>query len=165
MKRWYVAHTRPKNEQRAIINLQRQGFEVYMPRYLTQRRHARRVETVSHPLFPRYIFIWTDPKIDPWRSINSTYGVLNIVAQGDTPQAVPEGIVDSLKSQEDATGIIQPTCNIFHPGQRLEVLHGPMAMHIGYFNRMSDTERVILLLILLGRQVNVTIPCGAVAAA
>ena len=165
MKRWYVAHTHPNNEQRAIINLQRQGFEIYMPQYLTQRRHARKVEMVTRPLFPRYIFIWTDPKIDPWRSINSTYGVSNIVAQGDAPQAVPDGIVDSLKSQEDPAGVIKPAPNIFYPGQRLEVLAGPMAMRIGYFQRVSDTERVILLLDLLGREVNVTIPRAAVAAA
>lgn len=165
MKRWYVAHTRPNNEQRAIVNLQRQGFEVYMPQYLAQRRHARRIEAVTRPLFPRYLFIWTDPQIDPWRSINSTYGVLNIIAHGDTPQAVPEGIVESLKSQEDAKGIIKTISNIFYPGQRLEILNGPMAMQIGCFQRMPDTERVVLLLNLLGRQVNVTIPCAAVVAA
>ena len=165
MKRWYVAHTRPNNEQRAIINLQRQGFEVYMPRYLAQRRHARKVETIARPLFPRYLFIRTDPKFEPWRSINSTYGISNIIARGDAPQAVPCGIVDSLKSQGDSAGIIRPAPNAFYPGQRLEILDGPMAMRIGYFQRMSDTERVVILLDLLGRNVNVRIHHAAVAAA
>jgi len=58
--RWYVAQTQPQAEFRAVANLERQGFETYLPRYLKRRRHARRIETIKAPLFPRYVFVRVD---------------------------------------------------------------------------------------------------------
>jgi transcriptional antiterminator RfaH len=56
---WYVVHTQVQGEDRADLNLRRQGFVTYLPRYLRARRHARRTETVARPLFPRYLSPWT----------------------------------------------------------------------------------------------------------
>ena len=47
MKRWYVAQTLVRSEETARLNLDRQGFEPYLPRYLRERRHARRREVVK----------------------------------------------------------------------------------------------------------------------
>ena len=47
--RWFVAHTQPNAEARAVLNLERQGFATYLPRYLKRRRHARRVDIFTHP--------------------------------------------------------------------------------------------------------------------
>ena len=57
---WYVVHTHPRAEAKALLNLDRQGFSCYLPRYLKRRRHARRLETVAAPLFPRYLFVALD---------------------------------------------------------------------------------------------------------
>ena len=57
MRRWYVVHTQPQGESRAKANLERQGYEVYLPRCRKWRRHARRAEIVAAPLFPRYLFV------------------------------------------------------------------------------------------------------------
>ena len=73
--RWYVVHTQVLGEDRADLNLRRQGFETYLPRYLRTRRHARRVETVARPLFPRYLFVAMDVARDRWRAVQSTFGV------------------------------------------------------------------------------------------
>ena len=50
---WYVVHTHPRAEAKALLNLDRQGFSCYLPRYLKRRRHARRLDTVA-AVFPRY---------------------------------------------------------------------------------------------------------------
>ena len=73
--RWYVVQTQVNSENKAAANLLRQGYEVYLPRYWKRRRHARRVETVPVPLFPRYLFVGFDPMTARWRSIQSTFGV------------------------------------------------------------------------------------------
>ena len=67
MKHWHVVNTRARREQDALINLCRQGFEVYLPKYRKRRSHARRVEWVPSPLFPRYLFVCLDLEIDQWR--------------------------------------------------------------------------------------------------
>ena len=66
MSRWYVVHTQANGEERARANLERQGFEVYLPRYLKHRRHARRTGPVRRPLFPCYLFVRFDRARTPW---------------------------------------------------------------------------------------------------
>ena len=105
--RWFVAHTHPHAEAKATAHLNRQGFEIYFPRYLKRRRHARRIETVAAPLFPRYLFVAIDLNIHRWRSICSTVGVSRLVSNGDDPTPVPMGIVEALRNREDAGGFIK----------------------------------------------------------
>jgi hypothetical protein len=59
-QRWYVVQTQPQSESRAELNLRRQGFTTYLPRYMRTRRHSRKVEMVARPLFPRYLFVGFD---------------------------------------------------------------------------------------------------------
>ena len=74
---------------KACWHLARQGFETYLPRYLKRRRHARRVEMLPAPLFPRYLFVAIDMATQRWRSISSTIGVTQLVCAGDVPAPVP----------------------------------------------------------------------------
>jgi transcriptional antiterminator RfaH len=67
--RWYVVQSQPNAENKAIAHLERQGFTTYLPHYLKRRRHARRVDIVPAPLFPRYFFVAIDMTVQRWRSI------------------------------------------------------------------------------------------------
>lgn len=166
MTHWYAVHTQPNGEERAQINLERQGFEVYLPKYLKHRRHARRVERVRRPLFPRYLFVRFDPERAQWRSINGTFGVAYLVANGNEPAPVPDSVVAAIQARhDDADLVVLHTPKSFEPGQKLEIVDGPFAWHTGLFQRLSESERVVLLLDLLGRQVTVTVPPAAIAAA
>ena len=57
---WCVAHTQPFKEVVAKQHLLGQGYKVYLPQFKKIRRHARKVEEVLSPLFPRYIFVGMD---------------------------------------------------------------------------------------------------------
>jgi transcriptional antiterminator RfaH len=164
--RWFVAHTQPQAEAKATAHLNRQGFEIYFPRYLKRRRHARRIETVAAPLFPRYLFVAVDLSAQRWRSIYSTVGVSRLVCSGDDPSAVPDGIVEALKSREDVDGFIKLDFRPpFRPGDRIRVLDGAFATCLGLFEGMAERERIAILLDLLGRKVRVVLDADLVAAA
>ena len=79
---------------RAII-CARQSFGVYLPRYTKMRRHARKIEAVARPLFPRYLFVALDLARDRWRSIQSTFGVVGLVMSGEQPAPLPTDVVES----------------------------------------------------------------------
>jgi len=79
MKRWHVIYTRPRSESLALQHLKRQGFTAYLPRHRKQRRHARRADLISAPLFPRYMFVLIDAATASWWSIRSTIGVNAII--------------------------------------------------------------------------------------
>jgi transcriptional antiterminator RfaH len=164
--RWYVAQTHPHAEAKAALHLGRQGFSVYLPRYLKRRRHARRTENVPAPLFPRYLFIAVDMATQRWRSIHSTIGVTRMVCLGDQPAAVDKSIIDGLRRREDACGFVQVERRIeFVAGDKIRVREGVFASCLGLFEGVTDAERVSILLDLLGRKVRVVLDVDFVAAA
>ena len=66
-ERWFVVHTLPHRESGAKGHLENQGYRTFLPRRWKTRRHARKLETVLAPLFPRYLFIALDLNRDRWR--------------------------------------------------------------------------------------------------
>jgi transcriptional antiterminator RfaH len=161
-ERWYVARTLPQRELQAAQQLTNQDFRVFVPRYWKNRRHARKVETVSAPLFPRYIFTILDLTRERWRSINGTLGVERLLMSAGEPQPVPQGVVESLIDAADPGGTMQ-----FHfhlkEGQTIRVTAGPFAELIGQLERLDDNGRVRVLLEMMGGTVRVALAQTLVA--
>ena len=163
--RWYIVRTHARAEVKAALNLERQGFATYLPRYLKRRRHARRVEIVPAPLCPRYLFVAIDIASQRWRSIQSTFGVAQLVCNGDDPSSVSAAIVEGLRQREDDKGFVQLARRGFARGEKVRVVEGVFSACLGLFEGMTDNERVTVLLDLLGRKVRVIMDRDAVAAA
>lgn len=156
--RWYVVQTLVNAEAKAAANLVRQGFDVYLPRYLKRRSHARKVETVARPLFPRYLFVAIDVAAQRWRAIQSTLGVLHLVCWSDKPASVEDSIVDGLKAREDECGFIKLARRAtFSPGERVRLVEGAFVDSLALVEGVSDHDRVAILLDLLGRKVRVLV--------
>jgi transcriptional antiterminator RfaH len=164
-RQWFVVQTQVNCEAKAAQNLMRQGFEVYLPRYLKRRRHARKIDFTAKPLFPRYMFVAIDMATQRWRSIQSTFGVARLVSNGDDPATVPAGVVHALKAREDTKGFIQVDARLaFAPGDKVRVLAGAFIDNSGLFNGLADHDRVSILLDMLGRKVRVLLDVDMVAA-
>ena len=125
---WFVVHTKPRQEQRALENLQRQGFAAWLPMLSVEKFRRGRLEKVVEPMFSRYLFIQLDKVSSNWSPIRSTMGVSKLVTFGNQPAAVPPDIVDALR-----IGIgrwIRATTNPLIPIKRMffsgDFLHLPM---------------------------------------
>jgi transcriptional antiterminator RfaH len=161
-----VVQTQPRSESKAVWHLARQGFESYLPRYEKRRRHARRIETVTAPLFPRYLFVAIDIGAQRWRSIHSTIGVSRLVCNGDEPAALADGVVEGLRRRENELGLVRLEARPrFALGEQVRIVDGIFANCLGLFDGISDNERVAVLLDMLGRKVRVVIDDLSVAAA
>ncbi len=159
MTNWYVAHTHPRGEAKAQLNLERQGFRTYLPRFLKERRHARRTDTIAMPLFQRYIFIQMDIAKTRWRAIQSTFGIQNLVCNGDAPAPIDEEIILEIRKRENATGFVQIESSPgLKKGDEIRVSAGPFANLEGLFDAYSDTLRVTVLLNMLGGSIPVKLP-------
>lgn len=165
-QQWYVVQTHPHAEGKAVVHLRRQGFEVYLPRYAKRRRHARRVEVMASPLFPRYLFVAIDLMHQRWRVIRSTVGVANLVCSGDEPAPIAGDVISRLKRREDSKGCVQlDLAPRFSAGDVVRVVDGAFSDCLGLFESMNDDERVLVLLDLLGRKVRVTMSMDTIEAA
>ena len=164
--RWHVVQTHVNAEVKAAANLARQGFSIYLPRYLKRRSHARKVETVARPLFPRYLFVTIDLAAQRWRAIQSTLGVSHLVCVGDWPALVEDGVIDALRAREDEAGFIRLARRpAFSPGDRVRIVDGAFVDSLALVEGVSDRDRVAVLLNLLGREVRVLVGADLIAAA
>jgi len=164
--RWYVVQTHVNGEAKAASNLVRQGFGVYFPRYLKRRSHARKIDTVARPLFPRYLFVAIDLATQRWRSIQSTIGVSHLVSWRGSPASVNDDVIGALKQREDEGGFIKLDRRVcFSPGDTVRVLEGAFTDSLALVEGINDRERVAILLDFLGRKVRVLVGADLIAAA
>ncbi|MGY4472615.1 transcription termination/antitermination protein NusG [Bradyrhizobium sp. USDA 3364] len=162
---WYVVQTQVNAEIKAAVNLGQQGYSVYLPRYLKRRSHARKVETVARPLFPRYLFVAIDLAAQRWRAIQSTLGVSHLVCVGDRPALVQDSVIDALKVREDRSGFIELARRAaFAPGDRVRIVDGAFVDSLALVEGVSDHDRVAVLLNMLGRKVRVFVGAELLAA-
>jgi transcriptional antiterminator RfaH len=163
---WYAVHTQIHAETKALDNLLRQGYRAYLPRCRTWVTHARRRQLVLRPLFPRYLFTAVDEPTMRWRPILSTFGVSNVVRAGDRPAAVPAEIVDAIREREEegAFNGLDPRRTL-RPGELVRITAGAFSDMVGQLVELSDNDRVVVLLDLLGRAVRAQLGGSIIEAA
>lgn len=163
--RWFVVYTQPLKETVAKQHLEEQGYDVYLPMFKKTRRHARRIDEVLQPLFPRYLFVGLDLKLDAWRAVNGTRGVAYLLLNDGHPLGISTSIIEELKILEN-NGVVPIECvSAFTKGENLRVVDGVFKDQVAVFQRMGDKQRVQLLLNFLGRDTRITVPVYAVEAA
>ena len=141
--RWYVVQTQANAENKAVAHLGRLGFATYLPRYLKRRRHARRVDTVAAPLFPRYLFAEIDMGVQRWRSIGSTVGVSRLVKSGRLAGARSRRRDQRAQAPRKHVRFVQlDQHSKFKAGDHVRVVEGAFCDCLGIYDGMSDHERV-----------------------
>jgi transcriptional antiterminator RfaH len=143
---WYVVHTKPRQEGRALENLQNQGFTCFLPTMQVQKLRNQRVQVVTEPMFSRYLFIQLDDQTQNWGPIRSTLGVSKLVSFGPQPAKVPPGFVAFLKEAPPET-----LERMFAPGDTVKVAAGPLQGLEGKFLAHDGETRAFVLIELLGQ--------------
>lgn len=159
MLAWYAVYTKARIENWARSNLWERNFEVYLPQYRKQRRHARKKDWVAVPLFPRYLFVRADLEVGDGRRIANTSGVSHLIGLGDNATPIRDTIISDIRDREDETGHIRlcdPSTLI--PGDTVCIHSGAMRETSGIFSSTSDNDRVMILLNLMGRTIRTAVP-------
>jgi transcriptional antiterminator RfaH len=154
---WAIAQTHPSAEPRAVVNLERQGFETFFPHSVVLKGKYKR--EIVQPLFPSYVFVeLTEDTI--WGPIQNTYGVKRLLTYQNggiyrEPSRVGAGLVEGLRLL--ALQPAAPTQPVLIPaGATVVIRRGPFATRIGLV-RLSRAERIQLLLDIFDREVSVEI--------
>lgn len=149
---WFTVFTRPRQERRARVNLERQGFPCFLP-------EARNTRTARiEPLFPRYLFLRATPGEQSLAPVRSTRGVSKLVRFGEKLATLSEKVIEAIGERIDTdTGLVRLPDLELQPGDRVRVFQGPLAGTEAIFKARSGKERVLLLMDLLGRQTTVQV--------
>ena len=154
---WYLVQCKPRQDERAEENLLRQGYECSRPACRRERLLRGQLQYVQESLFPGYLFIHM-PQGANWAPLRSTRGVARIVAFGGRPLAVSCELVAQLQNR--AENHVITTLN---PGDKVTILDQGFAGIESIFMTMDGEERVILLINLMNRQQQISLPLASIA--
>ncbi|HEY9572828.1 MAG TPA: transcription termination/antitermination NusG family protein, partial [Pusillimonas sp.] len=156
---WHVAYTKPRQEDIAKTNLERQEFEVYLPLFKTfkkPRKGAAAAQSEAllayEPMFPRYVFFKPKSATQSLGVLRSTRGVASVVMFGTSFAHVQPELLQSIRAAEQArnqAGIEQ--VSPYQPGSRVRLCDPALSGLEGLVQEVS-AKRVVLLLEILGRQ-------------
>jgi transcriptional antiterminator RfaH len=164
LRRWHLVLSKRSSEEVAKMQLERQGYSVYLPRLQAKvlRRGKWRERIVA--LFPRYLFVQLDSLVQSLGPIRSTIGVANIVRFGVEYAIVPNSIVNGLVEHEDPqTRLHKLRIGAwFKHGSAVRIAAGALSGLEGIFQYEDGNDRVVVLLNLLGRETCVRVDSGCV---
>ena len=144
MRNWYLIKTKPRQEKTAILNLENQEYSTYCPIVTINNKHVI--------LFPGYIFIHLDKKKGNWSPIRSTKGVVNFVRFGLNFAQVPDNVIEFIKANQLITLEKFKKIDKFKPGDKVQITNGVFKNCVAIFKSFKSSERVILLMNILGQQ-------------
>jgi transcriptional antiterminator RfaH len=138
---WCCALTEANRERVALRFLALAGYETYCPWLGTKRGPT--------PLFPGYCFVLIADR--GWWAARWSIAVRNVVrGAGDEPARVPDAVVAGLRALERNGLIVLPKPRGLQRGDRVRITKGPFADRLAIYDGMKGSERVAVLLQLLG---------------
>ena len=156
-KEWFILQFKSNSHHIAAKNLNRQGFETFLPLHETTSRRLSRFINTSKPLFPGYMFVKFDRAESEWHKINSTYGVSRLITFNSILKSIPTIFVDHLMKRYDLSGKLLPIQKL-KKGDHVTVLKGPFANFIATVEKYEANHRICILMDLMGRETKIQTP-------
>ena len=159
---WYLVHTKGRQEDTAITNLQRQNFRCYMPMLYVEKVRRGKPVVVAEPMFPSYVFVQLDTseniKGQSWSPIRSTLGVRDLVKFGGHPAKVDADLITALHEREQLQQSNPQV--LFAAGDKVVITDGPFAGIEAIYQTADAEQRSMILLSMLNTPVAMRIEPG-----
>jgi transcriptional antiterminator RfaH len=156
--RWYLIHCKPRQDERAHANLERQRFECFRPLRRVEKIQMGRKREILESLFPRYVFIRLSIQ-DNWVPVASTLGVDRIVRFGEFPVPVADEIIKHIRRRMEWRSVKEP---YLKPGERVVITEGSFSQVEAIFVAGDGDERVMLLMNILHSEQTLSFPLTSV---
>ena len=148
---WYLAYTKPRQEEIAKINLEQQGFEAYLPLYKKFKKTEQGPIGIFEPMFPRYIFFRPANPGQSISTVRSTKGITTLVRFGFEPAVIDEDLLRRIRQlEEDRNHATLLELSNLKAGQAVRIKHAALGGVEGLIQSVSS-KRVAVLLEILGR--------------
>jgi transcriptional antiterminator NusG len=155
--RWYALAVHPRRERVAAEDLERRGFDIFLPTSVTRKAWSDRIKRVETPLFPGYLFVQSAMDATTRRALlraRATYDLVGrLPGDGRIARSIPATDIESLRVVVRCARTFDPVLQLV-PGRRIEVGAGPLRGARGVVEMAADgRRRLIVQLELLGRGV------------
>lgn len=146
---WFALYVKPKHEKNVSVLLQGKGYETFLPTYTHRVKYNK---TFELPLFPSYVFCRIEPQNR--LPVVSTPGVFSIVSRGESPEAIAEHEIESVRRML-SIGLQPVPWPYVLPGHEIFVESGPFKGIHGVVIDASEGKWLVVSVNLLQRSVAV----------
>jgi len=160
--RWYALRTKVNRERDVERRLTGLQLEVFLPWMRARRRIGSRFHWVLAPLFPGYVFCRLDMATSG-KAARYSPGVKDFLTFGARIAEVDEDIIQTLRERCPG-GVAQLDPVSAKPGDTVRINEGPFSGLEAVFEQfLKGSERVAVLLEILGRQTRLVLPSETIA--
>ena len=145
---WYVVATKTREEEKAGVNLERQGYSVFLPTVSLKKRRKGHWQVVTESLFPGYLFVALELGEDDPAPIRSTVGCIGLVRFAHAYTPVPGELIESLQAIESEANDVEVP---FKLGDKVRFVSGPFAGIEAVFDMARGGDRAQVLINMLGK--------------
>lgn len=149
MAHWYLLHCKARQEARAKLHIENQGYNTCLPTVKVKKTIRGKRQVVEEALFPSYIFIEIDMEHANFNAIRSTRGVNGFVRFGGVPSKIPSEVVEQFRQLESLDK--EPEA-LLVSGTKVEITEGPFAGLEAIYSIAKGEERCLVLLEMMGKQ-------------
>src|SRR6476620_4114910 len=158
---WYAIWTRSRHEQAVRDQLERKGYEAFLPTVRRWSRWKDRRKQVDWPLFPGYCFArFQSEKRLP---VLTCSGVASIVSFNGDIAPIPDQEIEAIRRLVE-TDLQYDPCPLIREGEMVEVVHGPLKGVTGRLTRKGAHARLVLAVDLIGQAVSVEVDASDIKA-
>ena len=160
--RWYAIRTKVNREKDVEKRLKDFRLEVFLPWMRTRRRIGSRFHWILAPLFPGYVFCRLDMVVSG-KAARYSPGVKDFLTFGSRIAEVGESIIEALRERCPG-GVAEIDPVSAKPGEIVRINEGPFSgLEAVFEQKLKGSERVAVLLDILGRQTRIVLPSETIA--
>lgn len=157
---WYLLYTNPRAEKKVALELQKKGFEVFLPLQRTLKVWSDRKKWMEEPLFKSYLFIHTELERNYYQILNTT-GIVKFVSFQGSPAKVDQREITLVKlllgNFADLNPVAEPV-EAMVPGELVTIIAGPLIGTQGKLIATRSGDKVLIELETMQQNLLITIP-------
>lgn len=160
-KKWHVVYAKSRSEKKVLSELEFKGIEAYLPLQRKLRQWSDRKKWVEVPLISGYIFVYITRK--DYDNVLQTNGVVSYVRFEGKAAIIPNQQIEYIKKMLFQSEIdIEVSSQQYNPGDKVEVIVGPLIGLTGTLVSFKGKKRVAVMLEQLNLSLIVDLPSNQI---
>jgi len=154
---WFAVQTRPRHEKKVAQELQTKGVLAYLPLHSALRQWSDRLQNVSLPLFPGYVFVRTRGTVGDRVAVLQTNGISRFVGMRGQGVSIPDQQIQAIKAVNNS-GIAVDQYPFLKTGKRVRICSGSLSGVEGVLiSKNNEDLSLVISVELIQRSLSVRI--------
>jgi transcription antitermination factor NusG len=161
-KQWYAVYTKSRAEKKALLELEIQGVECYLPLHRKLRQWSDRKKWIEVPLISGYLFVHISLK--EYDLVLRTNNVVTYVRFEGKAAIIPDREIESIQHllrQKDVA--LEVSNQVFSKGDKIEVIAGPLMGMRGKLVTIKGKKKVAIEIEQLNLSLVVEVPINEIS--